>query len=145
MEGAGRNQRRAVNESRMVDFAIALDSWDFRKMQALGAEDNAARFRNEFRDIYTVAFPVREDKKKKKDREKLWLDDPRFKVIVREKGELYSRKVKGQEREGDRERLAEVTKEVNRTRKRLRKAYFSQRIEEKMGDAKATWEVLGGC
>jgi hypothetical protein len=74
VEGVGHNQRRAVNESRMVDFAIALDSWGFRELRALGAEDNAARFRNEFRDMYNVAFPVRENKKKKKDREKPWLD-----------------------------------------------------------------------
>jgi hypothetical protein len=32
-----------------------------------------------------------------KDREKPWLDDPEFKMIVGEKGELYSRKVGGQE------------------------------------------------
>jgi hypothetical protein len=99
-----------------------LDSWDFRELRALDAVDNAARFRNEFRDMYNVAFPVREDRKKKKDRKKPWLDDPGFKVIVREKGVIYSIKVKGQEREGDRERLAEVTREENRARKRLRKA-----------------------
>ena len=58
------------------------------------------------------------------------MDDPQFKERVREKGELYSRRVKGQEREGDRERLAEVTREVNRTRQRLKRAYFSQRLEE---------------
>jgi hypothetical protein len=86
VEGAGRNQRRAVNESRMVDFAIALDLWDFRELRALGVEGNAAQFRNKFRYIYNVAFPVREDKKKKKDSEKPWLDDPGFKVIVRGKG-----------------------------------------------------------
>jgi hypothetical protein len=80
--------------------------------------------------MYNVTFPVS-------------LNDPGFKVIVREKGELYSRKVKGQEWEGNRERLAEVTKEVNKTRKRLRKAYFSQRIEERVSDARVTWEVLG--
>jgi hypothetical protein len=50
--------------------------------------DNAARFRNEFRDMYNVAFPVKEDKRKQKDRKKPWLDDPEFKVIVRKKGEL---------------------------------------------------------
>jgi hypothetical protein len=60
-------------------------------------------------------------------------------VIVREKGELYSKKVKGQERV----RLAEVTNEVNRTGRRLRRAYFSQRLHGKMGDARAVWEVLG--
>jgi hypothetical protein len=32
---------------------------------------------------------------------------------------------------------------VNRTRQRLRRAYFSQRLEERVGDAMATWEVLG--
>jgi hypothetical protein len=96
VEGAGCNQRRAVNERRMVDFVIALDSWDFREPRALDVEDNAARFRKEFQDLYNVAFPVKEDKRRWKDREKLWLDDPGFKVIVREKRELYSRKVKGQ-------------------------------------------------
>ena len=122
---------------------IALDSWDFRELRALDVEDNAARFRNEFRDLYNVAFPVTEDKRGQKDREKPWLDDPQFKAMVREKGELFSRKVKGREQEGDRERLAEVTKEVNRTRQRLRRAYFSQRLDERVGDARATWEVLG--
>jgi hypothetical protein len=82
VEGAGRNQRRAVNERRMVEFAIALDSWDFRELRALGEEDNAARFRNKFRDMYNVAFPVVEDKRRQKDREKPWLDDPEFKVII---------------------------------------------------------------
>jgi hypothetical protein len=61
---------------------------------------------------------------------------------------LYSRKVKGWEQEGDHERLAEVTREVNKSRKRLKKAYLSQKLEEVVGDARATWgvlaEVLGG-
>jgi hypothetical protein len=65
VEGAGRNQRWAVYDRRMVDFAIALDSWDFRELLALGAEDNAARFRNKFRDMYNMAFPVKDDKRKK--------------------------------------------------------------------------------
>jgi hypothetical protein len=64
VEGAGRNQRSAVDERRMVVFAIALDSWDFRELRALGTVDNTARFRNEFRDMYNVAFPVKEDKRK---------------------------------------------------------------------------------
>jgi hypothetical protein len=50
VEGAECNQR-AVNKRRMVDFAVALDSWDFRELRALGVEDNAARFRNELRDL----------------------------------------------------------------------------------------------
>jgi hypothetical protein len=32
---------------------------------------------------------------------------------------------------------------VNRTRQRLRRAYFSQGLEERVGDARATWEALG--
>jgi hypothetical protein len=143
VEGVRCNQRRAVNERRMVDFAISLDSWDFVELRALGTKDNVAQFWNKFQDMYNVAFPVVEDRRKQKDREKPWLDDPEFKVIVREKGELHSRKVKGQEWEGDRERLVEVTKEVNRTRKKLRKAYCSQKIKERVGNARATWEVLG--
>jgi hypothetical protein len=57
----------------MADFAIALDSWDFRELRALGVVDNVARFRNEFRDLYNAVFPV---KRKQKDREKPWLDAP---------------------------------------------------------------------
>jgi hypothetical protein len=64
VEGAGRNQRRAVNERRMVNFAIALDLWDFRERRAFGTVDNVARFRNELRDMYNVAFPVKKDKRK---------------------------------------------------------------------------------
>jgi hypothetical protein len=43
---------------------------DFRELRALTVEDNAAQFRNEFRDMYNVAFPVVEDKKKQKERDK---------------------------------------------------------------------------
>jgi hypothetical protein len=32
VEGAGCNQRRAVNERRMMDFVIALESWDFGEL-----------------------------------------------------------------------------------------------------------------
>jgi hypothetical protein len=32
---------------------------------------------------------------------------------------------------------------VNRTRQSLRWAYFSQRLKERVGDARAIWEVLG--
>jgi hypothetical protein len=60
---------------------------------AMGVEDNVAHFRNMFRDIYNEVFPLTEDEKKPKDREKPWLDDPQFKAMVREKGELFFRKV----------------------------------------------------
>jgi hypothetical protein len=139
--GPGHNQRSRVTKERMTNFALILESWDRRELRAVGVEGNVARFRNEFRDVYNEVFPLIEDERKTK--EKPWLNDPQFKVMFKEKGELFSRKVKGREQEGDRERLAEVAREVNKTRQRLRRAHFSQRLEGVMGDAKATWEVLG--
>jgi|TARA_B110001454_G_scaffold71153_1_gene69204 hypothetical protein len=65
--------------------------------------------------------------------------------MVRKKRELYSRKVKGWEQEWGRERLAEVTREVDKTRQRLRKAYFKQKLKERLEDARATLGVLGGA
>ena len=63
--------------------------------------------------------------------------------MVRKKRELYSRKVKGWEQEWGRERLAEVTREVDKTRQR--KAYFKQKLKERLEDARATLGVLGGA
>jgi hypothetical protein len=108
-------------------------------------EGNMAHFRNELGDKANEAFPLTEDKKKKKDREKAWLDDPQFMEIVMAKGELFSRMVKGWEQEEDHERLTEVTREIYKTRQRLRKAFFSQKLEEVLGDVRTTWGVLGRC
>ena len=58
------------------------------------------------------AFPVAKGRKKKRDMEKPWLDDVDFKELVREKGELYSRKIRRKLREGEEGRLTEVTKKV---------------------------------
>ena len=104
-----------------------------------------ARFRNAFRDMYDSAFPWAEVKKDRRDEEKPWLDDDGFKELVREKGRLYSRKRKRRGDWGEEEeaRLVDVTREVNRTRRRLRKEYFDQRVGEVTGDLRATWEVLG--
>ena len=63
--------------------------------------------------------------------------------MVKEKGALYSRKLRGKLREGEGERLAEVIKEVNSTRQRLKRAHFGQRLNEVMGELRATWGVLG--
>ena len=144
VEGAGgvRGKRRLVNERRIERFAEELDGFHFDVERALGVEGNVARFRNGFRDLYDAAFPWVESKKKRKDIEKPWLDDDDFKELVREKGDLYSRKVRGTLDLRGLARLAEVTKEVNRMRQRLKRAYFSQRMEEIQGDLRATWEVL---
>ena len=38
--------------------------------------------------------------------------------------------------------MREVRGEVNRARRRLRRAYFEQMVSEAEGDARASWEVL---
>ena len=136
-------RRRLVNEGRIARFAELLGSWSFDEVRALGVEENVARFRNSFRDMYDEAFPWVEGKRSRRDEEKPWLDDGEFKELVREKGELYSRKVKGLLDEVGQGRLAEVYREVNRMRRRLKREYFDQRIGEIAGDMKAAWEVMG--
>ena len=91
----------------------------------------------------TAAFPWADRRKGRKDREKPWLDDEGFKELLREKNELYSRKLKGELGEEGEDRLVDVNREVNRTRRRLKKAYFDQRFKDIQGDLRATWEVLG--
>ena len=91
--------------------------------------------------ICMMAFPWVKDRRRKRD-EKPWLDDGEFKEMVREKGELYSRKLRGTLGTEGEQRLVEVCREVNRTRQRLQRAYFDQRLGEIRGDLRATWEVL---
>jgi hypothetical protein len=79
----------------MADFSLILESWDWRELRVVGVEDNVARFRNEFRDVYNEVFPLTEDKRKQKDKEKPWLDDPQFKVMVREKGSCSQGRSRG--------------------------------------------------
>ena len=135
--------RRRVNEGGVVRFAEALRGWDFDTERELGAEGNVANFRNGFRDLYDAAFPWVKEKRRRKDVEKPWLDDVEFKELAREKGELYSRKIKGRlDREG-KARLKGLVSEVNSVRQRLKRAYFEQRLGEIKGDLRATWEVLG--
>ena len=82
-----------------------------------------ARFRNEFRDLYDGAFPWVKKKKSEKDEQKPWLDDDEFKILLEEKGELYSKKVKGKLDPAGTERLAALCKEVNRARQRLKSLF----------------------
>ena len=55
-----------------------------------------------------------------------------------EKGRLYSLKLGV----AGRERPVKIIREVYRTWQRLKRAYFNQRINEVVGDMRATWEVL---
>ena len=111
-------------------------------MKTIGVWDNVAQFRNGFWDIYDGSFLVEQGKRKRLD-EKLWLDDPGFKQVVRENGDLYSKKLKGKLGEGEWERLAKVIREVNSTRQRIKRAHFGERLNEVMGNLRATWGVLG--
>ena len=106
-------------------------------------EANVGRFRNEFRDMYDTAFPWVKTKKNKKDVEKPWLDDPEFKGLLEEKSNLYSKRVKGELSEEQKIEFDNLCKLINRTRQRLKRAYFHEKIEEAKGDLKTTWEVLG--
>ena len=135
--------RRVMDEGRIQRFADRLGRWEFDEARALGAEANVARFRNEFRDMYDAAFPWVKDRKRRKDEGKPWLDDVDFKELVREKGELYTGKLRGTLEAAGVRRLVEVSREVNSTRRRLKRAYFDQRLAEIRGDMKATWGVLG--
>ena len=132
-----------VNEARIGRFAERLEAWSFDEERALGVEGNVARFWNAFRDLYDESFPWVEDRRSKRDVEKPWLDDGEFKELVKEKGVLYSRKVKGKADEGELRRLVEVSREVNKMRRKLKRDYFDQRLGEIDGDMRATWEVLG--
>ena len=135
--------RRSMNEGRMRRFAEDIEAWTWDEERAQGIEANVARFRNEFRDLYNMAFPLVKNKKNKRDQEKPWLDNDEFKALIAEKGVLYHRKIKGNLDEIGIVRLSLVNKEVNQMRQRLKREYFKQKFEEIKGDLKATWDVLG--
>ena len=54
---------------------------------------NVAALRNSFCDMCEGAFLWVEDKRKRKDIEKLWLDNLQLKGLTEEKGQFYSRKL----------------------------------------------------
>ena len=84
-----------MNEGRIERFRERLEAWSFDDVRALGVEANVAAFRNSFFDMYEEAFPWVEDKRKRRDMEKLWLGDLELKGFIEEKGQFYSRKLKG--------------------------------------------------
>ena len=51
--------------------------------------------------------------------------------------------IRGVITEDERMRLEEVSKEVNKMRQRLKRDYFEQRLNEKIGDLRQTWVVIG--
>ena len=87
-EQGGGEKRRLVNEGRVAKFAEELRGWSFDEERELGVEGNVARFRNGIRDLYDAAFPWVEDKRRRRDVEKPWLDDVEFRGLIEEKDEL---------------------------------------------------------
>ena len=77
-----------------------------------------AAFRNSFCDMYEEAFPWVEDKRKRRDVEKLWLDDLELKGLMEEKGQFYSRKLEGLLNKEEERCLVEVYRQVNRLKKK---------------------------
>ena len=49
------------------------EDWEVR---AMFEESNVACFWNELGDMYNEIFPLTEDKRRQKDREMPWIDDP---------------------------------------------------------------------
>ena len=86
-------KRRVVNQERVRAFAWKLVEWDWRALRSLSAEENVSHFGNEFQDLYYGSFPEANRRKGRRDVKKSWLDDPYFKPLVEEKGDLYSGKL----------------------------------------------------
>ena len=133
---------RLINEGRIGRFAGDLSAWSFDITGEIGVEANVARFRNQFRDLYDSAFPWVKNKRRI-DEEKPWLNDVEFKALLAEKSALYSKKIKKGLSEVEMSRLKELGREVNKVRRRLKRAYFKEKLDEIKGDLKATWDVLG--
>jgi len=74
--------RKVVIGGRIRQFLRKLEEWDWREVKAIGVWDNVAQFRNGFWHIYEGSFLVAQGKRRLD--EKLWLDDPGFKQVVRE-------------------------------------------------------------
>ena len=123
-----------MNEERIQRFAERLEAWSFDEVRHMGVEANVAQFWNQFWDLHNGSFPLVEVKKRRTDGEKPWLDDGEFMALVEEKGWLYSRKVKGLLGDGEGRRLGEVSRVVNRMRRRLKREYFDRRLGEIEGD-----------
>ena len=134
---------RTTNEAKIARFAETLSQWTYDEVRAQGVESNVARFRNEFRDLYNTAFPWAKNKKSRRDVEKPWLDDQDFKALISEKGELYAMKIRNKLDHTGIQRLAEVSRKVNRMRRKLKRTYFQEKLDRAKGNLRTTWAVLG--
>ena len=108
--------------------------------------EDAIRFKNEFRDGYNRFFPQRRVRIKKIDLRKPWLDDDTLKEKIKERNRLYALKLRGGiERVPDgSDRLRSLTLEVGQLRRQLKKSYFAEQLSRAGKDSKAAWRVLHG-
>ena len=139
----GGGVRRLVNDGRIRRFAEDMEAWVFDEVRALGVEANVGRFRNQFRDLYDSAFPWVENKRKRKDEEKPWLDDPGFKAQVVRKSHLYTKKIKCGLSLEEEDILSQLCRDINKARRQLKRTYFKEKLEETNGNLRATWQILG--
>jgi hypothetical protein len=93
-------------------------------------------------DIYNVCFPLVRKKVRRVDLLKPWLCDDAFLSKVREKHLLYSRHLKGSLNQTDTDRLKDLTSQVNRLRKDLKRSFFSRRLAEAEKNSKRAWKVI---
>jgi hypothetical protein len=133
--------KREMGRESKIRFREMLKGWDYAP-HSDSASHESDQFRNEFRDIYNVCFPLVRKRVRKIDLLKPWLCDDAFLSKVREKNQLFSRHLKGGLNQTDTERLGGLRSEVNRLRRDLKRSYFARRLEEVMEDSRRAWEVI---
>ena len=137
--------RRVVNRENKERFKKWVYNWG--RGFALGGEsvaEDAARFRNEFRDGYNECFPQKRVRLRGIDIRKPWLCDEDFLGKVKEKNRLYAAQFKhpGGLGEAEQARLALLTKEVNHLRRDLKRCFFARKLSESGKNSRAAWRVL---
>ena len=137
--------KRVMNDKGKERFRKWVKVWGESFMPRVDSvAEDAARFRNELRDEYNVCFPQKKVRIRPIDEKKPWLNDASFLNKVRARDKLYARQLKrrGGLSSVDGSRLRDLTDEVNRQRKDMKRAYFSQKLNETGKNSKQAWKVL---
>ena len=137
--------RRVIGEKGKENFRKWVKEWgeSFAPRVESVAED-AARFRNEFRDGYNKFFPQKRVKISGIDIKKPWLNDAELLGLMKQRDRLYARNLKhpGGLSRADLALLHGLSSEVNRRRKDMKRAFFAQRLNEAGKDSRKAWGVL---
>ena len=144
-QGARYSLKREINGENKIKFRKWVYNWGkkFAPRSDSVAED-AATFRNEFRDGYNHCFPLKRVRLRRIDIRKPWLCDDIFLGKVKERNRLYATQFKtpGGLSLAASLRLAQLTSEVNHLRRSLKKEHFARRLSEAGKNSKAAWRVL---